>query len=1069
MHTQIDTQQVLSTLKDFQRKTVEYVFQRLYGDMPTRRFLVADEVGLGKTLVARGIIARTIEHLQQKGVPRIDVIYICSNQDIAQQNLKKLNILGDDAVALPSRITLLPLTVQSLQQRTINFISLTPDTSLHTGGSTGIARERALIYHMLPNRWKRDAEAARNALRGPAGLESFRNTVQWMTSESIERELRYRFTEALAQEEELRQLFLGACRDARRDPNQVTHRQRECIRNFRKILAKQCMDALEPDLIILDEFQRFKDLLDPERSEASELAHQLFQYTDAHNEARVLLLSATPYKMYTLAEEGATDQHYADFMKTLNFLLENSEAVEACQSLLGQYRQACYQVAQGDLTPLRQAKVALEGRLRQVMVRTERLGMTPNRDGMLVEVPSTQCTLTVDDLLAYRSFHQVATAVDADDPLEYWKSAPYLLNFMEHYRLKQLFQQSCTDGRATFGKALKETKAILPLADMREYAAVDSGNARLRALLADTVDNGLWQCLWMPPALPYYALEGPFAKALAVNATKRLIFSSWQVAPKAIASMVSYEVERRIVEHSPTEHTPDYEEFVKRTAQLLRMIRDAEGRLTGMPVLGMLYPCITLARHGDPFALASQAATSLSMSEAFNQIRASIVQLLQPIEAQSVKDSFPDESWYWAAPVLLDCEHAREESQAWLQKPSLLEAWALAGNDDGEDEHNHRVQHLRRLQRLVEGEWPKGSMPDDLADVLALLALAGPGITCLRALARVTGGLQRDLRSMQKPAAEIADAFRHLYNLPTIQTLIRGCMERRTAPQTPYWRQLLHYGMEGGIQAVLDEYAHYLRDQHAKSDAKVVDDLAKAMTEAISLRTAMLAVDDIVVDGECVRIEKPMRLRTQYALRLADERHNEQQVTRATQVRDAFNSPFWPFILATTSIGQEGLDFHPYCHAIMHWNLPANPVDMEQREGRVHRYKGHAVRKNLAKHFGLSRAVGVDDPWRALFEAGRCEQECDLIPFWLFPLDGGAAIERHVPILPLSRDASRLDALRRSLAVYRMAFGQARQDDLLAYQMGILTREQLKELAVTAQINLAPPVADLAVPVGGVS
>jgi hypothetical protein len=1067
MHTPINAQQVLSTLKDFQRLTVDYVFHRMYEDaMPTRRFLVADEVGLGKTLVARGIIARTIEHLQQKSVPRIDVIYICSNQDIAQQNLKKLNILEDDAVALPSRITLLPLTIQRLQKQSINFVSLTPDTSLRTGGTTGIARERALIYHMLPSRWKRDKDAACDALHGPAGVDSFRETVQGMIHEPIEQGLRLRFVDAVTREEELRVHFLGACRDARRNPQHVTQRQKECIRNFRRILAKQCMDALEPDLIILDEFQRFKDLLDPERSEASELAHQLFQYSDAHNEARVLLLSATPYKMYTLAEEGATDQHYADFMKTLGFLFEDNSAVEACQSLFGEYRQACYQVAQGGISPLRQAKVALETRLRQVMVRTERLGVTPNRDGMLVEIPSTQCTLSVDDLLAYRSLSQVASAIDADDPLEYWKSAPYLLNFMENYRLKQLFQQACAEGRATFGQTLTDTTALLPLSRIRKYAAIDPGNARLRALMADTVENDLWQCLWMPPALPYYVLEGPFAKAAAGNVTKRLIFSSWQVAPKAIASMVSYEVERRIVENSPTERPPDYEGFAKRTAQLLRIIRDPDGRLTGMPVLGMLYPCITLTRHGDPFEAARQAAGPLSLEKVFSQVREKIVELLQPLSAKAVKDSFPDESWYWAAPVLLDCEYAKEESQAWLDTPSLLQNWAVAGIEDEADEQNHRLLHIRRLQRVADGEWPEGSMPDDLPDVLALLALAGPGITCLRALARVTGGLQRDFRPLLKSATDIAETFRHLYNLPAIQTLIRGCMARRTPTQTPYWRQLLHYGMEGGIQAVLDEYAHYLRDQNTKANEKVVSDLAQSMIDAISLRTAMLAVDDIIVEGDRVWIEKPMRIRTQYALRLADERHNEQQVTRATQVRDAFNSPFWPFILATTSIGQEGLDFHPYCHAIMHWNLPANPVDMEQREGRIHRYKGHAVRKNLAKCFGLPRGHGVDDPWRSLFESGHREQTSDLIPFWLFPLDGGAAIERHVPALPLSRDASRLDALRRSLAVYRMAFGQARQDDLLAYLMGILNREQLEELASTAQIDLAPPVVDLATSAG---
>jgi hypothetical protein len=53
---------------------------------------------------------------------------------------------------------------------------------------------------------------------------------------------------------------------------------------------------------------------------------------------------------------------------------------------------------------------------------------------------------------------------------------------------------------------------------------------------------------------------------------------------------------------------------------------------------------------------------------------------------------------------------------------------------------------------------------------------------------------------------------------------------------------------------------------------------------------------------------------------------------RTPRVRDASSSPFWPFVLATTPAGQEGFDFHSYCHVCVHWNLPANPVDPEQRE-----------------------------------------------------------------------------------------------------------------------------------------
>lgn len=49
----------LQLLKPFQKATVDYVFRRLFKDpVPTDQFLVADEVGLGKTMVARGVIAR---------------------------------------------------------------------------------------------------------------------------------------------------------------------------------------------------------------------------------------------------------------------------------------------------------------------------------------------------------------------------------------------------------------------------------------------------------------------------------------------------------------------------------------------------------------------------------------------------------------------------------------------------------------------------------------------------------------------------------------------------------------------------------------------------------------------------------------------------------------------------------------------------------------------------------------------------------------------------------------------------------------------------------------------------
>src|SRR4051812_21081202 len=101
----------LARLKDFQQATVEHVHQRLWHSTdPSKRFLVADEVGLGKTMVARGVITRAIDHLWDHE-ERIDVVYICSNAQIARQNLGRL-ALGGYSVDHADRLTMLPEAIK---------------------------------------------------------------------------------------------------------------------------------------------------------------------------------------------------------------------------------------------------------------------------------------------------------------------------------------------------------------------------------------------------------------------------------------------------------------------------------------------------------------------------------------------------------------------------------------------------------------------------------------------------------------------------------------------------------------------------------------------------------------------------------------------------------------------------------------------------------------------------------------------------------------------------------------------------------------------------------------------
>lgn len=95
----------------------------------------------------------------------------------------------------------------------------------------------------------------------------------------------------------------------------------QTVGELRAVLARVSVSLLTPDLVILDEFQRFRELLAKD-SEAGELAHHLFDHaTHAAGRTKVLLLSATPYKPFTYAEETAAgDDHHRDFMGVVGFL-----------------------------------------------------------------------------------------------------------------------------------------------------------------------------------------------------------------------------------------------------------------------------------------------------------------------------------------------------------------------------------------------------------------------------------------------------------------------------------------------------------------------------------------------------------------------------------------------------------------------------------------------------------------------------------------------------------------------------------------------------------------------------
>lgn len=1038
----IDVEAALAGLKDFQRRTVDYVFRRLYLDQPgTTRFLVADEVGLGKTMVARGIIAKAVQHLQQKNVKRIDVLYICSNGSIAKQNLNRLNVTDQETADFATRLTLLPKQLKDFNSTGINFISFTPGTTFDLKGRGGRIDERALIYQMIDGRLGVRSRQLFRLLQCNALLSGWTRWARRIKHE-FDEEIARKYVAVLENDADLMKRLEDVCGRFHRVKKvnwELNNARLHVVGDLRRKLADVCIDALEPDLVILDEFQRFKDLLHgDEENDAAELAQRLFKFADKHGEiVRILLLSATPYRMLSMDHEEE-DDHYADFLETLRFLLDKDESrVNQITEELRRFRQALYGVEPEARQMALGARDRLEGHLKSVVCRTERIDMTRTRNAMLTE-PPMKVGLTGDDLLAARFVDRVARSVDAGDAIEYWKSSPYLVNFMDRYELKEKLLDECANPSAELHAAFREADGqLLRGATIQQYHQPAVNNARLRSLMDATVNAGQWQWLWLPPALPYLAPRGVYAKS-DIPATKALIFSNWQVVPDAIAALTSYEAERMMLQG--VKDLPRYKLLHKKRRQLLQFRLDAEKKSpAGMPALALIYPCATLAAIADPMKLAvkygngSPADLDVVKAKAARRIQ----EKLAALPAGNVESGRVDERWYWAAPVMLDVHHA-EEMLGWLEdeKEGLTTAAAV------EEEAGAALKaHVELLQQAAKGELDLGKRPDDLAEVLAEMALGAPGVCAIRALQRVATDLPETSQFMLSSATRMASGLRTLFNQPEVTAMLR-LGEDGEEEKTPYWQHVLRYCIEGNLQAVLDEYAHILKESEGltqRSGHEVAAGVADAIAESLSLRTSTLRVDDFkaTAGGRIRRKEFSMRCR--FALRFGDVRDDDgKTLVRAGSVRRAFNSPFRPFILASTSVGQEGLDFHQYCHVVYHWNLPSNPVDLEQREGRVHRYKGHAIRRNIARAYGLTALHGrsVDDPWEIMFARAVQDREpgaSELVPYWLFELEGGHAVERRVPMLPLSREVAQFRRLKRMLAIYRLAFGQPRQEDLLCY------------------------------------
>lgn len=1060
---------VISGLKDFQQATVNRI-DELYRQ-GQKRILVSDEVGLGKTLIARGTVAKLTRLRKEEGNDLVKVVYICSNSAIADQNLEKLKISSSvrKESFSNSRLSMQHLTIFEqendpvIKNSFIQLIPLTPDTSFRMTSGAGTVYERALMYAILrriPSLKNYSSEleyamedVARSSWRGWArsNMEIRVNEVNKISNGEYLRYMINKLKTELDTEMEggktYKECILAMCKMIRCG-KYIVNECHHVIRKLRSLFAKISLEKLEPDLVIMDEFQRFKYLInaDPD-SEMGVLSNKFFSSDDM----RMLLLSATPYKMYSTLEEideADADEHFEEFLNVMKFLNVTAEANKRFREIWNNYSIQLKEFSEGNLTMI-QAKNAAEEAMYENVCRTERISSKDNADIIDDSNVKTPIHVLEHDIQSYLKAQKLLDDIGApfNIPVDYIKSTPYLMSFMRDYQLKRYVEKYFKNNSEELSK-IKNDYFWLTRKSIDKYEKIPTNNARLDAVMSQVIMDNSELLLWVPPSKCYYEPQGVFGNV--GNFSKTLIFSSWEMVPRMIANMVSYETERRTVgilaKESENRDAHYFSSGDKRYPSSRLNFSESNGTLSGMMLFCLIYPSRFLANCYNPIDCMNR---NLSLKEIESEIKLKISEKLEKYNAPETGKV--DKRWYYMAPLFMD---GPGEVTNWFEYSQ-----SLADYDEDEKTRKQKGfnKHIEKYRQLYsEMGYGRsvilGKKPADLVDILTDIAIASPAVCLYRTYSKYKDN-SKDF-AIYMPS-QIARLFINRMNTVESTAAVELACGKKT--DDAHWQNVLTYCKQGNMQSMFDEYAHLLVNG-LDQDENMIYNLHSQISNSISFKTTVYNVDtyDTFRKRMLGEKEKAVGIRTHFAVAFIKGDNKESDMDRKKTVRNAFNSPFRPFVLASTSIGQEGLDFHNYCRKIVHWNLPSNPIDLEQREGRINRFECLAIRQNVAKRYG-----GIQfkkNVWNELFqEASRVEKTkgcSDLIPYWgLKESDDMIKIERIVPMYPFSRDVNTYERLIKILSLYRLTLGQARQEELLEYIFQNCERpEELKKMF----INLSP-------------
>lgn len=986
--------------KPFQQATVAAASEALAGANPRRRFLVADEVGLGKTVVARDTLAALSGKAR-----KFTVYYISSGHKVADQNkFELLRFLDEDAanaaLSKIDRVGLIPF--EEKRSCSLRLYAFTPHTSFSNTKRLygGKAVERAFIKLLLDEIYPGLTDTFRD------GFIEHGATTGWGRALT---EAQWKFEHAsaafkTAYGRALRAEFGKPAREAiAREVRDKTFSDGHIIGMMRKALAQAALDSATPDLVILDEFQCYRELLDA--GDDNPLARQLLEGKDDATPPPILLLSATPYRFYAERwETGAGAAPHVELFDLIAFLGGADVRAEAeaqfrrfgdLLHVIGRLPVEGREAAIGEAETI---KRRLEALLTPLMSRTER---PASREGN--EPPPKPVRIEAHDLDIYRHFTAAVPKNLRAATIAYWLSVPLPAQALgERYQI-------------TRGVEFPATRSVprLGVTTWSKQPKDAWGSAKLRAL-SDIVPTDALALPWILPSLSWWDPAGPWAKVKQPQ--KMLIFSRFRATPQSVAALVSLEVERKFVGRSNLPYANAWKK------------RHLNPKPNQGPTLALFHPSPFLIHAVDPLDVRDGA----SMRHIRTRARQQIIQALPASIAHEAPNKRDNRRRKPAWAVLAAIEAALKQPHV-REFTAIQKAWGWVAPKDA------ALQSLLQLRREAE---PISWISKWELDALVDMALGAPGVVAGRALYR--------------HLPELFDYNRHHY-----RKLARFCWTKlRTYLDRPVFWSVLpgddatakyqRACVEGCLEAVLDE--HFWLRKSKVGATGLIDDLSEALSANVGT---------FGFQGQAQK--EKIRIRCHAAVPFGgtesepprkDQDDDNPAPARSEEIRSAFNTPFWPFVLATTSVGQEGLDFHSWCDRLGHWDLCSSPVDLEQREGRVQRFGGLTVRRPLAEQLGKDALTAarrdLTSPWDSVATSANAEfknDETGLTPWWTLP---GAELKRHLFALPQSRDIDRFAKLKTQRLLYRVALGQPDQEDLVE----LLTEDDPEAMRLLLSLTL---------------